>query len=472
MVEQETSLDNLWDFSEQEVRRRSARSERGITNVMKGDPAETLLHAVLCSIYEGFTERERLYAHLGSMFAVRLSRMTVSPLDVDEAIQHGVNEKLIASADDPLALTDRGRTTLRESRMQIVHEGYWMSRFLQERNVVATSAVFLLLLVVIKTWTGLSIGSRAMMTDGLENLTDLIVVGIIGLSLKYKRDKLGAIAIMVFMLISGALLGINGLMRLMEPEVVTVNFWAYMVAGLSIAMNLGLIWYKTVVGRMTGNLALVSDAKEDHSHIKIGSGVLIGLVFAEFHIYVIDSIVAIMIAFLIIWEGIEALREIFQAGDDLSVDTIHLAAADQYDDLITAWILAQLARSPNTEQQLNEAFIEGITIGYRYYDVHAVLGFKDLEKNGISKHIQIAKRSGLIADNNGNLSITNNGLSMYYKNRVREVKTLSKRFSRELSPLKSGAYAIFGFAIFILFVLYGSSVYQAIFDILRAALGI
>jgi hypothetical protein len=54
---------------------------------------------------------------------------------------------------------------------------------------------------------------------------------------------------------------------------------------------------------------------------------------------------------------------------------------------------------------------------------------------------------------------------------VVEVKKLSKGFSRELTTLQSAAYAIFGFVTSILFVMYGSSVYQALFDFLRAALG-
>jgi Co/Zn/Cd efflux system component len=471
MVTQKASLEELWGFSDREIRRQGARQERRVAKTMRGDPPETLLYAVLCGVYEGHDTRAKLYTHLGSMFAVRLARMTVSPVDVDEAIQHGVNEDLLSADNGSVSITEKGVSILRASRLQIVHEGYWMKRFLQEKNVVLTSAFVLVLLVVLKISTGLSLGSRAMVNDGLENLTDLVVVGIIALSLRYKKDRLGAIAIMVFMLISGSLLGINGVLRLLSPEEISASYSGYIVVILSIVLNLGLIYYKTLVGRMSGNLALVSDAKEDQSHIRIGAGVIVGLLFAEFHIYVIDSIVAVLIALVIIWEGIEALREIVQAGDSLSVDTIHLAAADQYDDLITAWILAQLARSSSTEGELNDAFVKGLTIGYRYYDVHAIIGFKDLEQKGLTKHIQTAKRSGLITEEAGTLSITNRGLSMYYKNRVQEMKRLSRNFSREISSVQSVAYFFIGFTAFILFVVYGSSVYQAVFDFLRAALG-
>ena len=430
-----------------------------------------MLYAVLCSIYEGHVTKSALYSHLESMFVVRMNRMTVSPVDVDETLQHALNEDLIVLLDQKFDLTQRGVDILRLSRTTVLHEGYWMKRFLQEKWVVATSASFLIFMVLVKLWIGFGIGSRAMMTDGLENLTDIVVVGIIALSLKYKRDRLGAIAIMVFMLISGTLLGYNGILRLISPEEIHVSFWGYIVTIFSIGLNYALIWYKTLVGRMTGNLALVSDAKEDQTHIRIGIGVIIGLLFAEFQIFVVDSLVAVLIAMVIIWEGIDALREILQAGDDLSVDTIHLAAADSYDDLLTAWLLARLARGPETRENLNQAFIKGITIGHRYFDVQAVLGFSNLEEKGISKHIQIAKRSGLITEDKGVLSITNNGLSLYYKNRVDELKRVANRFSKRRSRHRSAAIGITAWVTIFLLFAFGETLYQAVMAFLHAMLG-
>ncbi|MFX1559143.1 MAG: cation diffusion facilitator family transporter [Promethearchaeota archaeon] len=468
---QARSIDELWDFTEDDLRRGQYSHNREISKTMRGDPGETLLYAVLCSIYEGHITKPALYSHLESIFVVRMNRMTVSPVDVDEVLQHALNENLIIESDNTFNLTQRGIDILRLSRTTVLHEGYWMKLFLQKKWVVLTSASFLIILVILKLMVGLNIGSRAMITDGLENLTDLAVVGIIFLSLRYERDRYGAIAIMIFMLISGVLLGYNGLLRLFSPEEMNVTFYGYLLAAFSIGMNYCLIWYKTTVGRMTGNLALVSDAKEDQTHIRIGIGVMIGLFFAEFQIYVIDSIVAILIAMVIIWEGIEALREILQAGDDLSVDTIHLAAADTYDDLMTAWLLARLARGPDTKENLNQTFINGITIGHRYFDVQAVLGFGNLEEKGISKHIQIAKRSGLIDEDQGVLSITNNGLSLYYHNRVDELKRVAKRFSKERSRHRSAAIGIFAWVTTFLLIAFGETLYEFVMAGLHTLLG-
>ncbi len=469
-------IEDLWEFSEDEIRRgirdrRSPSKEYDLTKTMRGDPPQTLLYAVLCSIYEGNDTQSTLYKHLDSMFVVRLGRMTISPVDIDVAIQHGSNEGLIVQANGRLSLSLKGLDLLRVARMHLLHEGFWMRRFLTERNAVIASAVVLVTLVLVKLWVGFGISSHAMVTDGFENLTDLIVVGIIALSLKYEKDRIGAIAIMVFMLVSGTLLGFNAFISLLSPEVITTSYWGYLVTIVSIVMNLGMIWYKTLVGRMTGNLALISDAKEDGTHIRIGCGVLVGLLFAEVGIHVVDSIVAILIALVVVWEGIEALRELLEAGDNLSVDTIHLAASDQYDDLITHWILSKLARSPSTEEELTKRFLKGVNLGYRYFDVHAVIGFKDLEKKGLSKHIQIAKRSGLVSQYEDVLTITNNGLILFYEQRVNEMRSVKRRFSKTRSRWLAAGYAIFGWTALLLLLFFGESIYLWLVSLLHALVG-
>ncbi|MDF1538130.1 MAG: cation transporter [Candidatus Thorarchaeota archaeon] len=464
------NLESLFQFSENEIHH--SRDLRENAEILHGDPAETLLYAILCAIYDGFNTRSKLYRHLDSMFAFRLDRMAISPVDRDESIQQGLNENLIDSSNGELILTKEGIRILRLSRIQVLHEGVWARRFLSERIVVTVSALTLIFLVLAKIWIGTMVSSGAMITDGLENLTDLGVVVIIAYSLQTGRDRLGALAIMSFMLISGCLLGYNAILRLLAPDTIEVNYWAYIVTVMSVALNYLLIWYKATVGRMTGNLSLISDAKEDGTHIRIGAGVLIGLVFAEFGVYIVDSLVALFIALVIVWEGIEALRELLEAGDDFSVDTIHLAASLRYDDRITNWALVQLARGPRNLIELNDSFLRGVKIGLRYFDIHAIIGYGNLEEKGIAKHIQIARRSGLIKGNDDELMITNNGLRLYYNNRASELKKVAKRYSKMYSRSSKTAIGILSWIFFFALMAFGEMIYTIFFDFARYVVGI
>lgn len=465
MNDETKSLESLFHFSDDEVKHGTHMREN--SEILRGDPGESLLYAIMCAIYEGYDTKPKLYEHLDSMFAFRLGRMTISPVDIDESLQHGLFENLLEYRDTKYALTSEGIKLLRLSRLQIIYEGLWIKRFLKERNVVVTSACTLVFLVILKLWIGFMIGSNALVTDGLENLTDLVVVGIIAYSLRTCKDRLGATAIMAFMLLSGSILGINAVLGLLAEEAVEVNFWAYIVALISIASNYMLIWYKTTVGRMTGNLSLVSDAKEDGTHIRIASGVIIGLIFAEFGMYIVDSLVALFIALMIIWEGIQALRELIDAGDEISVDTIHLAASTRYDDKITDWVLAQLARGPQSLSELNDAFLHGVRLGVKYFDIHAIIGFSHLEERGISKHVQIAKRSGFIKGMTEELMITDRGLSLYYHNRASELKKVAKQFSKLHSRWHHTAAGIMVWIFVFLLIGFGEMFYIMMTDFAR-----
>jgi hypothetical protein len=149
---------------------------------------------------ERYNELDRLYPHLESMFAVRLQRLTISPVDIDESIQHALNEGLLRYSGNRLSLTDEGVPVIKEGRQSIMYEGEWMMRFLSRRNVVIVSFIMLVFVIITKLVVGLAVGNHAMITDGFENTTDLIIIGIISASLRTGRGRLGAIAFMAFMM--------------------------------------------------------------------------------------------------------------------------------------------------------------------------------------------------------------------------------------------------------------------------------
>ena len=448
------SLEELWQYSPEQIRKGAHDTRKEVNKLLGTDVAQSLTYGVLCSIMDGVTTREGLHQHLDDMFAFRLQRISLSTGDIDEAIQHAIYEKLIVTSDGEFSVTQRGRELLYDGRRDLLHVGYWMTKFFKEKMVLAISALSLVFLVIVKLWVGTSINSGALVTDGLENFMDIIVVVIIGLSLRYKKDRLGAIAIMIFMLISGGLLAFRGILALLENAIVEVNVWGFAVVGLSLLLNLGLMYYKAAAGRMSGNLALISDAKEDGSHLKIGAGVIIGLTFAVFNIHFVDSIVAVLIAGWIFWEGIRALRELVATGGEFNVDTINLGPSDFFEDIIVYWILSRLTKGSATIIELNEDFLRGVAIGYRYYDVHAVLGYHRLEERGITRNIEEAIRNGFIEVREGQLSITRLGLAAYYKNRSKELSQLADTFARTRPSLVSIIKLVIVLVAIGLFVVY------------------
>jgi Co/Zn/Cd efflux system component len=453
------SLEILWQFSEQEVKH--SLHDFPLKKLYRSSPEKSLLYAILCSVYEGIDTREVLYKHLDSMFSSSLRRRTMFSLDVDESLQHGFNEGLLTQIGEHIQLTDTGIEALRCGRLQIEHSSYWMQRILTENVVLATSAIVLIFLSILKFWVGHSIQSNAMVTEGLENFTDLIVVGILALSLKYKKDRLGAIAIIIFMLITGFSLAWGSVQALLANDEIEVSIYAYWVECVSLAFNVMLIFWKMAVGRNSGNLALLSDAKEDTTHLKVGGGVIIGLTFSIFEFYFVDAIVAFAISALVIWEGIMTLRELLSSEEELDIDTIHLSFSEYFDDTITFWILARLVHGPATVDQLNSAFLRGVSIGFRYFYIHAIFGFHKLQDQGIIKNIRLAEKRGLVQRSVKELSITNLGLAAYYKHRAKELQQIADEFSGSRINRGSVTFVII-FIVFFLLIFYAQEIDQFI----------
>jgi hypothetical protein len=470
MIEDSTDpFRELWSFSHQEIRQ--ARHSFPVRSILRSEPAVSLLYAILCAIHEGINTREGLYDHLDGIFAFRLRRPTMTSIDIDEAIQHGLNDDLIQESEGLYSLSHRGRETIRYGRLEIVHEGYWMKRFLTERTVLIISTFALLLLASVKIWIGLSIQSDAILNEGIENLTDLLVVGIIAFSIKYNRDRLGALAIIIVMTIAGALLAVGAIAGLLSNEPVQWSVQAYYVEFLSILINKGLIWLKVMVGRSSGNLALIGDAKEDTSHIKVAFGVMIGLTFSIFGYYFVDKLVAFAISGIILWEAISTFIELRAAGDEIDVDTIRLGANEVYEDLMTYWVLGRLATGPKRADAIEQDFLRGVGVGHRYYDVQAVIGFHNIKQRGIMKNVRQAERSGLIAEREGSYSITNRGLAWYYRTRARDLAELARNFS-DLHREHYMRWAIMISIFIIIFLLmYFADPIKHIIDDLVASLG-
>ncbi|MFX1486103.1 MAG: cation diffusion facilitator family transporter [Promethearchaeota archaeon] len=422
------SLDSIFDFSEKEIRR--GYRHREVKEFFRRGPEKSALYAVLCAVTEGVNSRAQLYNHFDCFFSMSLNQLTITSANIDEALQQGVNSDLFTVKDDQVTITDKGRRALRVGRLQILHDSYWMQKFLTERIVLIISVFTLLILAAIEIWIASNIGSNAMFFEGIEKLTDLVKVPIIGLSVRYKRDRAGAIMIIGLMTITGGSLAQGAIVSLLVNEPISVTVEAYLVSGLSILFNFGLVYMKTAVGRMSGNLSLLSDAKDNEAHLKITTGVIIGLTFSIFNFYFADALIALLIAGIILWDAAITLKEMVVAGEELSVDTIRLGASAFFEDKITDWVLAQLTRGAAAPSQLNSSFLQGSASACRYYDFHALFGHRELERRGIIKNLDQARRSGLVEETDGELTITDEGLARYYRARAREFTKVANEFSR------------------------------------------
>ncbi len=203
----------------------------------------------------------------------------------------------------------------------------------KERILVRTSWISTIgnaVLAAAKVAVGLLAGSMAVLGDGVDSATDVVIsVAMLAAALIIRRppsrrypfgyDKAESVAtitlsLVVFfagvqMLISSVEMVISGEERALPA---TVALW---VTVFSIAGKLALAWYQFRVGRRCGSELIIANAKNMRNDVIISVGVLAGLFFTYIlKLPILDPITGCLISLFIIRTGVGIFLE---SGDRL-----------------------------------------------------------------------------------------------------------------------------------------------------------
>jgi hypothetical protein len=387
------------------------------------DPHHTFLYGFLCLIYDGINKVDDLKGKMRLFFISSTKQLVVENEDVEEYIQKAKRYDLIKfDQNNTITLTKRGIELVEYSYFWNLHTSYWMRIFFSKITVMLFTAVFLIIMSLLKISTGLGLASQGMVTEGFENLTDLgkiFIIGIIGM--KLKKDKLASSIIILLMLFTGVTLAWSSIDSLINPMPIIPTVQSYIIGFVSISVNIGLMFLKGMVGRISGNLSFLSDSKDSALNVKISAGVLIGLTFAIFNYYFVDSIVAFIISILVFKEGFEILYELNKKVD-FDITAIKVFADNIYSNRLTGYLLGNIRRESITCSELIENFSEGLSLGRQYYEGFADFFYSELGPEIAEKHLKKLLEGKLIEKLDGKLVLTPNGLKTFYKAKVKEFR--------------------------------------------------
>jgi len=426
----------------------------------RSEPHGNFLYAFLCLIYDGMHELDKIKRKMRILFISATNQVIIGDEDVDEFYQIARRTKLISiNPNNSIELTEEGRRLVKVSYYHNLFTSHYMKIFFSEKFVMATTAMFLIILSLLKIFTGLNIDSEGMLSDGFENLTDLIKIAIIGiLSIKFKRDKLASVFIIIMMLFTGGSLIWSGIVNLINPGIINPSTQAYVIGFVSIALNAALMFLKSIVGRISGNLSLLSDSKDSELNVLLSTSVLIGLTFAIFKLYFVDGLVGIIIAVIIFKEGFKIIQELFKKEEDFDITTIKVFADNIYDNRLTAYILGSIRRESITRPKLLKNFEEGLDIGRLYYEGFADFFYDKLNSRVLEKHIDKLNEGDFIHIINDELFLSSKGLKAFYKAKAREFSERAHNIRVSFKFNFGSLVVILVFLLFILLIIFGPQI--------------
>ena len=261
MIDEDEEKPNIWNIGQY---------SKEVEDVLKDEVNHSPLYAILRAITKGYDTKKKLYEYFKDFYSTDMIYLKIRPVTVDEIIQLGLNENVIEKTEEnTYILTPQGEDILgKATNILKVHIGF-VEKIFNERFVLLFSFFSLLFLTSMKMLIGFFTNSEGIFYDGVENLTDIIKIIIILLSMKYAKDKIGSILIIGLMIFTGGSLLVTSIIGIFQIAPIEVNIWVFIIIAISIALNFLLANLKTIIGRTNGNFSLLSDAKDSENNIKI-----------------------------------------------------------------------------------------------------------------------------------------------------------------------------------------------------------
>ncbi|RLI88120.1 MAG: cation diffusion facilitator family transporter, partial [Archaeoglobales archaeon] len=189
-------------------------------------------------------------------------------------------------------------------------------------RVAKVSALFNFTFSAIKGVAGVAVGSVALIADALHSLVDVLGSIFVWFGLKiaerpadvehpygyYKAESLAELGVGLIIIFSTVLIIKEAVEALISQNYPSFEYYAAVVAATSAAGNEVLARYKIAAGRRTKSSALIAEGKHSRADVFGSLAVLIGFIFIKFGYWWADSIVAILISFLIIQMGIGVVK--------------------------------------------------------------------------------------------------------------------------------------------------------------------
>ena len=197
-------------------------------------------------------------------------------------------------------------------------------RMKEGKKVVISSILQNIFLAVIKILGGIYGNSRALVSDGINSLSDVgssfgILLGIYFSNKPadeehpYGHEKIESIIgnmLGVFLLLTAFELGKGSVELLISGEYTNTPAYTTIIwAGISMVVKFFMYRYKLKVGMATDNSALIADAKDSKSDVYSSGGVIFGILLSIWVSPIFDIILSLIVALLIFKEGISILFE-------------------------------------------------------------------------------------------------------------------------------------------------------------------
>jgi len=332
-----------------------------------------------------------------------------------------INEENIVS------LNNKGKEKVKLWNETLQNQIKRYNNVLNSRGVLIRSFIGLLLLSLLKIVFG-TFSSESLRAEGIENFLDCIAVLLIGIGIRYNKEKLVNIVLVILMAFAGGTILFESIISLITgPESIKMPQIIILVAVISIFLNTYLRTLKNFVGKKNRNSSLVASAIDSRVNILISIGIILGALLSEFgktqgitFLFYVDPIIAIAVSLFIFREIIEIFIEFITGKEEeIEFEKFQMSYEENFKEYIIKWILSVLI--DNTEKkftlnELNEKFQLSLKKSEEIYTSFSYTGLYIFKENGINSVVKNLIEDGLLSEEKQDMvKMTEKGKYMYEK---------------------------------------------------------
>ncbi len=298
-------------------------------------------------------------------------------------------------------------------------------KILNSNSVLIRSFLGLFSLSLLKIFIGL-FNSESLFAEGFENFLDCIAVILIGIGIRFKKEKLVNIILISLMGFTGSSILINSIQSLIiGSEPVSNIIFIILIAIISIFLNTYLRILKNFIGKKNRNSSLITSAIDSKVNIIISISIIIGALLSSFgtaieipFFHYFDSIIAIFVCFLIFKEVIEIFFQLVASHDEeIEYEKFQMKYEDNFREFITKWILSVYFDNLDlkfTPKQLDDYYQKSLGKGKEVYTEFAFFGLYLFKEKGIMSVIKELIEEELLSQlNEDPIKITEKGEYLY-----------------------------------------------------------
>ena len=390
-------------------------------------PINRVEYAAMKYLSQGNTIRfAELKGRINGLFNIFVPEVYFDNETAASSIYHLCGIRLAdLNADNLVSLTNEGKEKVKLWNETLQHQIQRYNKILNSRGVLIRSFIGLLVLSLLKIFIGY-FSSESFYAEGIENFLDCIAVLLIGIGIRYKKEKLVNIILITLMGFAGGTILFESILSLIfGPESINVPYIIILIAVISIFLNTYLRTLKNFVGKKNRNSSLIASAIDSRINIIISIGIILGALLSEFGrvqgnvwFFYSDPIIAIIVSGFIFKEIYEIISEfITEKEEEIEFEKFQMSYEQNFEEYINKWILSVLVGNtakPVLLNELNEKFQLSLKKSEDIYTNFSYFGLYLFKEKGITSVIKNLINQGLLRmENNNTVKLTEKGKYMY-----------------------------------------------------------